>query len=62
MRAIVTAIVSVLICYCAQVFMTLFFLMMVAQCLLVYWKKKHYRSYQQECPEPLTHATAKPAK
>jgi len=29
------------------VFMTLFMLMMLAQCLLVYWKKKRYKSYQQ---------------
>lgn len=34
------------------VFMTLFILMMLAQCLLVYWKKKRYRSYQQVHANP----------
>jgi len=29
------------------IFSTLFFLMILAQCALVYWKKKNYRTYQQ---------------
>ena len=30
-----------------MIFTTLFMLMIVAQMLLVYWKKKRYKSYQQ---------------